>query len=80
MAWHSLVVAAACRAEGRGTELEALLHDGAEAYVGDWIQPLRHRIGKGVFELHDRIQARVLEAAGLPGNGGRIGEAMQGST
>ena len=76
VAWHSLVVAAACRADGRGTELEALLHDGAEAYVGDWIRPLRHRIGKGVFELHDRIQAVVFEAAGLPPNGGRISDRV----
>ena len=32
VAWHSLVVAAACCGDGRGTELEALLHDGAEAW------------------------------------------------
>ena len=76
VAWHSLVVAAACRGVGRGTELEALLHDGAEACVGEWIRPLRHRIGKGVFELHDRIQAVVFEAAGLPPNGGRISDTV----
>ena len=76
VAWHSLVVAAACCGVGRGTELEALLHDGAEACVGDWIRPLRHRIGKGVFELHDRIQAVVFEAAGLPPNGGRISDTV----
>ena len=66
--WHSLMVEALCADETKpGNEIliEALFHDAAEAYVGDWIQALDGTLGRPMTRLRDRIQATCFEAAGL---------------
>ncbi len=65
--WHSLMVMQLCAAEDRATRLEALFHDGAEAYVGDWVRPLRGVMGDRLVRLRENIQETVFEAAGLRG-------------
>ena len=64
--WHSLMVMRLCTVEDHATRLEALFHDAAETYVGDWIRPLRGVIGDRLTQLRDRIQETVFEAVGLP--------------
>lgn len=63
--WHSRMVAAVCGNEPPEVRLEALLHDAGEAYVGDWIRPLKHRFSPELVAIKDRVQAVCLEAAGL---------------
>ena len=65
--WHSLMVAELCRAESRELQLEALFHDASEAYVGDWIRPIKPLVGDGLHSLQARIQATVFAAVGIPG-------------
>lgn len=46
-------------------QLEALLHDAAEAYIGDMVRPLK--VGDEYFkEVDDRVDAACREAFGLP--------------
>ena len=65
--WHSLMVAELCRSEDAGQQLEALFHDASEAYVGDWIRPIKPLVGSRLHDLQSRIQATVFAAAGIPG-------------
>ena len=75
--WHSMMVAELCRYEAPATRLEALLHDGAEAYVGDWISPLKGLTDGTLEKLRDRIQRTVFEAAGLHRNTNALSEPVQ---
>ncbi|MDE2906568.1 MAG: hypothetical protein OXQ28_10850 [Acidobacteriota bacterium] len=52
---------------GRDMQLEGLLHDAGEAYVGDWISPLYGMVDPVVQGLKERIQETVFTAADLPG-------------
>ena len=63
--WHSLMVAELCRNADRPIIAEALFHDAAEAYVGDWIRPLYNAMGPGALALKTRIETSCFEAAGL---------------
>lgn len=56
------------RHEASPSELLAgLLHDAAEAYIGDMVRPLKHRDEMQLYrELDDRVTAVILEAFGLP--------------
>ena len=66
--WHSLMVQALCENNTRNNNeilVEALFHDAAEAYVGDWIRALDGTLGRPMTRLRDRIQATCFEAAGL---------------
>lgn len=75
--WHSLAVAELCRHESSGRQLEALLHDGAEAYVGDWISPLYGLVDPRIRELQHAIQETVFRAAGLAGRRAVLSRAVQ---
>jgi hypothetical protein len=74
--WHSLMVMQLCAAEDPATRLEALFHDAGEAYVGDWIRPLRSVMKGRPVELRDKIQKTVFEAAGLPDRSATLSEAV----
>lgn len=45
----------------------ALLHDAAEAYIGDLIHPLKHN-APDIQALDDRITGLIAQKFGLPGN------------
>ena len=75
--WHSVMVAQLCRNEECDVELEALLHDAAEAYVGDWINPLHGIVDPRTEGLRERIQETVYEAAGLHGTSARLTPAVE---
>lgn len=63
---HSLLVAELCRENSSMVQLEALMHDAGEAYVGDWIRPLRATWGPALTVTRDRVQAVCFAAAGVP--------------
>ena len=63
--WHSMMVARLCRRAPARVQLEALFHDAAEAYVGDWIRPLSAVMGTELKSLRDRIQVTCFAAAGM---------------
>ena len=65
--WHSLIVTELCRHESFETRLEALLHDAAEAYVGDWISPLYGMVDHRIQGLKEYVQETVFAAGGLEG-------------
>jgi hypothetical protein len=46
--------------------LAALLHDAAEAYIGDLSRPLKALLGHSIKEIEGRILAVILQKAGLP--------------
>ena len=50
--------------EGDGLALEGLLHDAAEAYVGDVARPLKEQLD-GFAEIEGRVLDAVAEAFGL---------------
>ena len=83
VAQHSCVVADAVEARGAGVDevLSALLHDAAEAYLGDLPHPLKHRSPLGVVfrEAEQRLQEAVSERFGLVGRpAGRGAEPLAG--
>lgn len=45
--------------------LEALLHDAAEAYIGDIATPLKRLLAPQIVEIEDRIRRVVCEAFGI---------------
>ncbi|MDP2447646.1 phosphohydrolase [Pseudomonas sp.] len=67
VAQHSLLVADIVESQGHGPEiqLQALLHDAAEAYVGDLVRPLKYHLRRqacGQQSDFDRVEERVWEA------------------
>lgn len=61
---HSIMVASLCPP---AKQLQALLHDAAEAYVGDISTPLKNLLGKTVIETaEDNILNAVYAHIGLP--------------
>lgn len=51
--------------QGTPHELQALLHDGAEAYVGDMVKPLKDLPEMEIFRrVEDQIQQKVYERFG----------------
>lgn len=69
VAEHSLLVRNLMKASTvhvtPGIELAALLHDAAEAYVGDMIKPLKVHI-PFFCEVEDRILKAIFDVYGLP--------------
>ena len=70
VAQHSCVVAdlaAGRRADARGV-LWALLHDAAEAYLGDLPHPVKHNseLGRIYRDAEDALQAAILQRFDLP--------------
>lgn len=68
VAQHSILVAYEAERAGlnRAVCLAALLHDAAEAYVGDMIWPLKRAIGHlGYDDIEAQVQAAILDRFGL---------------
>lgn len=65
VAWHSLVVAALAAEHDWRDELHGLIHDVAEAYTGDWIQPFKAQLPRAFRDLESRIEHACFEAAGI---------------
>ena len=65
--WHSVIVTELLRFEHHDIQLEGLLHDAGEAYVGDWISPLYGMVDPRIQGLKERIQETVFTAGGLDG-------------
>ena len=63
--WHSMMVTQLCRETPPEVQLEALFHDAAETYVGDWIRPLSAVIGTELRNLRDQVQLTCHAAAGI---------------
>ena len=69
VAQHSCLVADAVAESGGSADdtLWALLHDAAEAYLGDLANPLKHSTyGEGYRVAENRLQAAVCARFGLP--------------
>src|SRR5918996_1468305 len=70
VAQHSCLVAdlTAGRRADRETALWALLHDAAEAYLGDVPHPVKHNseLGRIYRDAEDRVQEAILRRFGLP--------------
>lgn len=62
VAQHSVLVAALAPAD---LKREALMHDAAEAYLGDVIKPLKHLIGEPYTLLEDRFETVLAQRFGL---------------
>lgn len=92
VAQHSVLVASVLREQGRGpaTQLLGLLHDAHEAYLGDWILPLKQMAAEECPVARDwmrrsaaRVQAAVelallpASASALIGNGDSLKTARK---
>lgn len=54
------------KGHGRKTQLAALHHDDAEAFLGDIPRPLKPLLGPRYRKLTDRMDAAIMEALDLP--------------
>lgn len=60
VAQHSVLVAQICEEREPGTGLAGLMHDAAEAYIGDVTRPLKQLLS-AEFDLLVQIEARVAQ-------------------
>lgn len=68
VAEHSVYVSLAC---DPADAMAGLLHDAAEAYVGDMIRPLKHMPEMTFYrDAEDWVLDTIFEKAGLPSGGG----------
>jgi len=68
VAQHSVLVAThAQRLGGAEASLDGLLHDAAEAYLGDWPRPLKELIGKPLATIERVVELAIIERLGLKG-------------
>lgn len=68
VAEHSVHVSGICEAEGREAALWGLLHDAAEAYLGDVTSPLKRAPWMAGYQMHEaELQRRIWEHFGLTG-------------
>ena len=76
VAQHSVIVCDLLEERGATTEelLAALLHDAAEAYLGDLPHPIKHRseLGASFREAEHRLEAVIVERFGLPDASARV--------
>lgn len=63
VAEHCCAVAAACPDEAK---VYGLLHDAAEAYIGDITRPLKRILGAFIAEIENRVHWAILSAFGVP--------------
>lgn len=66
VAQHSVVVAAMAPPQFKR---QALLHDAAEAYLGDVIKPLKVMLGATYAEMEDRFEGTIAQAFSLDWSG-----------
>lgn len=76
VAEHSLRMAAALEPEGAKIALIALLHDAAEAYLGDMVRPLKREFPL-FYEIERRTQRAIFVGLGLEGLAGGYGGRIQ---
>lgn len=63
VAFHSIIVASGVKPE---YQLQALLHDAAEAYIGDLITPVKYHPTMHLFkELEDQIEEKIFARFGV---------------
>ena len=70
------MVSELCRDRDPGTQLEALLHNAAAAYVGEPPEPLQNGAPATADSLRDGIRATCRKAAGLADRHGRTSHAV----
>lgn len=58
VAQHSMLVAAMCETD---IKMEGLMHDAAEAFVGDMIKPLKTIVGRSYDDVEDRFMRVIVE-------------------
>lgn len=68
VAQHSVICAQQCPAFG----LRALLHDAAEAYIGDINKPLKTLLGQTIIDIESRIERAVWTRFGLSLEPGQV--------
>lgn len=67
VARHSVMVSEHLEPCGRTAALWGLLHDAAEAYLGDLVRPLKHGdFGHAYLEAEERVERVIAEAFDLP--------------
>jgi hypothetical protein len=69
VARHSIWVSERLESLGLSTEIQlvGLLHDAAEAYLGDLVRPLKHsEFGKIYLEVEAALEAVIAEKFGIP--------------
>lgn len=60
VAQHSVIVSRIVRNEWHGRyTFFSIMHDAAEAYIGDIVKPLKHSLGKTVNELEELVMDRI---------------------
>lgn len=62
VAQHSIIVSERCPSH---LALEGLLHDAAEAYVGDVTRPLKQMLGKAYRDIELRVEWAIANRYGL---------------
>lgn len=76
VAQHSVIVCDLLEAQGATADelMAALLHDAAEAYLGDLPHPIKHRseLGASFRAAEKRLEAVIVERFGLPEASARI--------
>lgn len=67
VAEHSVAVAHDALSRGCSVEtcLAGLLHDSAEAYIGDISRPLKDMLGTGMKEIESKVEQAIQEAMGI---------------
>ncbi len=65
VAQHSVLVMSLVGESFGGNELEGLLHDAPEAYLGDVISPLKHLLGAGYKTLETNFETVIAQKFGL---------------
>ena len=58
VARHSIFV---CGAVSPENQLWGLLHDAAEAYIGDWIRPIKHDYSPELHHIIQELENRILK-------------------
>ena len=63
VAEHSITVSGLCSEDAK---VYGLLHDAAEAYIGDLTRPLKRILGARIAEIENGVHSAVLCAFGVP--------------
>lgn len=64
VAQHCVEVSRLCRAD---YQLEGLVHDAAEAYIGDVVTPLKHAVEMGGYlSIERRVEKALVDFIGVP--------------